>query len=123
MALRCLLLVQLLVTLGAHAQTLVRTSNIRVGHTVAQGFVRRCGGVQRRPAPTPPVRPFESLAHLAPLSRELVYAETVGGSPSASFFVIEGVAELAPGWTHGYPPVVTPTGEPHRLHIYPEELP
>jgi hypothetical protein len=123
MKLRALLLVQLLVVLGAHAQTDVSTSNIDVDSISVQGFVRRCGGVQRQLAPTPPVRPFESLAHLAPLSREVIYAETVGGSSSVDFFVLDGVVELAPDWTHRYPPIVTPTGESHRLHFYPEELP
>lgn len=90
--------------------------------SIAQGFVRSCG-VERRSAPSPALRPFESFAHLAPRSSNLLYAVSIGRDSPEVAFVIDGVAELAPEWTHDYPPIVRPTGQAHRLHIYPEEVP
>lgn len=86
-------------------------------------FVRHRGVLVGRPAPTPAVRPFESLAHLAPRSSGVLHAVSINGDATLDCFVIDGVAELAPEWTHDYPPMVTPSGESQWLQVYPEELP
>jgi hypothetical protein len=136
MSLRPLLLAPLLLALTTHAQDgtdnagatrrpaspTIGSDNRSVGVSIAQGFVRSCG-VVRKLAPSPALRPFESLAHLAPRSSEVLYAVSIGSDSPEAIVVIDGVAELAPEWTHDYPPVVPPTGEAHRLHVYPEELP
>lgn len=72
---------------------------------------------------TVPVRPFESLTELAPRPVEDAYGISVGSGGSDDCIVLEGESRLAPEWFHGYTPVVRPSGEAHRLHAYPEELP
>ena len=133
MMLRALLLVPLLIALTAHAQEgagsaggterpgapTIDSDNRSVGTSVAQGFVRSCG-VLRRSALSPTVRPFESLAHLAPRAREHLYAVSAGRGSADIAYVIDGVAEL-PEWTRAYPPIVRPSGEPQWLHLRLEE--
>ena len=85
-------------------------------------FVRHLAASRTAPRAAT-VRPFVSLAELAPRSPREAYALSTGSASADSAFVIDGVSRLEPEWFHPYTPIVRPTGTEQRLHVYPEELP
>nr|WP_228531170.1 MULTISPECIES: carboxypeptidase-like regulatory domain-containing protein [Myxococcaceae] len=75
---------------------------------------RLCGG-ERRLAPSPPARGFESLVELAPPSVSEAYALSIGPAASEQGWVLEGVVE--PPASDGFRP--STRSEPLHLRTVP----